>query len=108
MLGAWLATQRSLRRGNIKGERLFPHRQERLQALVDMEMLSWEYPKDDKWGDKFNLLLKYGEEHGTCNVPQSERNSPVFILISFHLAIVVLVSYFLHECFHSDLLVCVR
>ncbi len=71
-LGGWLNTQRKMHKGTSKAKRrLLPEREARLQALVDKGMLLWD-PYQDMWEEKFNMLLKYGEEHGTCNVPQSK------------------------------------
>ncbi len=61
-----------MHRGTKNHERLLPEREARLQALVDKGMLYWDHVNDARWNEKFALLLKYGDEHGTCNVPRSE------------------------------------
>ncbi len=79
-LGCWVSIQRNMHKGTVKTMgRLLPERETRLQALVDKGMLFWEYPENELWDDKFAMLMKYGEDHGTCNVPQSEKMSKYFL-----------------------------
>jgi hypothetical protein len=70
-IGLWLNTQREYK---IK-EKLKPERERLLQALVDEGKLFWKPIRSDRkddgrWGLHFDALVRYGEEHGHCNVPQ--------------------------------------
>jgi hypothetical protein len=69
-LGLWLGTQRQLHR---KGQ-LRPDKLQRLQSLVDAGKMDWGEGKstadETRWNSMFDLLLKYCESNGHCNVPE--------------------------------------
>lgn len=68
-LGEWLHDQR--RNKTDAKRKLLPERERRLQDLVDEGKLNWVLVHGERWDRMFQLLLKYGEEHGgDCNVPQ--------------------------------------
>ena len=63
-LGQWLDNQRKLKnRGALQRDR-----EERLQILVDQGKLSWELNRRN-WDFMYDLLIEYGRQYGTCNVP---------------------------------------
>ena len=67
-LGKWLNTQR-----NIRTTTLTQERKDKLQALVDTGMLLWNMknlPRQEIWDRNYELLLAYGEQEGTYNVPK--------------------------------------
>jgi hypothetical protein len=74
-LGRWICEQRrSKRKEQLTNERLF-----KLQSLVDSNMLDWKLEAvevntdNNKWNEKYNQLVKYGEQHsdGNFNVPKN-------------------------------------
>ena len=87
-LGLWLENQRkSKRNGTLPAARA-----SRLQYLVDMGKLNWSpitelnrksiLDSGDRWMMCFEALLRYGDHHGTCNVPYKVklRLFSIFIL----------------------------
>eukprot|EP01041_Mallomonas_annulata_P002937 gene2937-5770_t len=77
MLGGWVSRQRKM-----YGKMKLPYaRTEKLQILVDQGMFSWSLKdrltesikalNSDRWLANYELLLKYAEENGNCNVPIS-------------------------------------
>jgi len=61
-VGAWVSTQRTAySRGTLS--------EERTQRLVDLGFV-WGTPVTVEWGDYFDRLVQYKEEHGDCLVPQ--------------------------------------
>lgn len=69
-LGCWLQYQR----GERRRKKLRPDREQKLQKLVDTGKLAWDIVKCndvDPWDTKYQALLSYCNEHGTCNVPDS-------------------------------------
>lgn len=75
-LGTWLNTQRQRMRGDTSKSTDMPaeHRA-KLQALVDANKL-WLSQPDDFWKQKYDLLLRWGEEKNGgehYNIPQAEE-----------------------------------
>jgi hypothetical protein len=70
-LGRWLEHQRRCK----KLKTLLPDRDRKLQQLVDEKKLYWDIYEADRrcrqWQENFNLLVSYGNMHGTCEVPES-------------------------------------
>merc|ERR1712238_363749 len=67
-LGAWLGTQRNLK----KKEKLDPEKEKQLEDLG----VVWDV-LDHKWENSFNLLVKYKEREGHCNVPKSHKENGI-------------------------------
>jgi hypothetical protein len=70
-LGRWLSKQRSAKKyGKLNESRLA-----RLQALVDEKRLLWEFSSSEfnaqSWEEKYNLLVAYGNIHGSCELPRN-------------------------------------
>jgi len=79
-LGTWLNTQRQRMRGDTSKSTDMPaeHRA-KLQALVDANKL-WLSQPDDLWRQKYDLLLRWGEEKNGgehYNIPQAEEYQSV-------------------------------
>lgn len=79
-LGVWLSTQRQAKKGARPA--LPPEREELLQELVDQGLLQWDVPTlssllknrqngEEEWPIHFAALLKYRDEHGHANIPQT-------------------------------------
>ena len=63
-LGAWLSTQRSIRRGTAVG-----HLSETQIAKLDAIGMRWETYADCVWNRNFDALMRYYEEHGDVDIP---------------------------------------
>ena len=71
-LGVWLSIQKQLR----SRDSLRPDRECELQKLVDANLMLWDPPNrglndGKKWLHMLDILLRYCEENGDCQVPSN-------------------------------------
>lgn len=63
-LGAWLATQRSVRKGNLAG-----NLSEKQIHMLDAIGMRWENSRDFTWNRNYAALIRYKAIHGNIDVP---------------------------------------
>lgn len=74
-LGSWIATQRNIRRGTVRG-----HLSEVQIEKLDAIGMRWETKLDFLWDRNVERLMCYYEEHGDINVPNRYVDETGFAL----------------------------